>query len=298
MNIERPFSSNNQRKFVRDALLKGTRVDGRQDSDSRRLRVELFDNGRSEVQLGRSRAAGVVTATIVAPFVDRPSQGVVSFEVVLSPMASASFPKDTFTERAVELSRLLERTLRDAGAIETESLCVLSGSKVWSLQVAVHILDDGGNLWDLTLAAAIAALLHYRRPAVSVGADGHVTIHSPKERDPAPLAVHHIPLSVTFGFVAAADEKNVAIIVDPTDEEEQVLDGTMTVAVNAHREICSVHKGGGCPVPQPVILRCLSLASARAMDSIQIVTSAVDAALKKSGAVGKRNLVSYLEAQE
>jgi exosome complex component RRP45 len=36
--------------------------------------------------------------------------------------------------------------VRDAGAVDTESLVVQAGRWVWTVRVDVHILDHGGNL--------------------------------------------------------------------------------------------------------------------------------------------------------
>ena len=101
---------------------------------------------------------------MVEPFPDRGNDGMYSFDVVLSPMGSSAFAKEAWSEESVELCRIVERTLRDSGAIDTESLCILSGSKVWSI-------------------------------SVTVDASGKITKHSFEEQDPAPLAIHHTPVT-------------------------------------------------------------------------------------------------------
>ena len=35
------------------------------------------------------------------------------------------------------------------------------------------------------------------------------------------------------------------MLVDPTEKEEAVMDGTMVMAMNVHREICTVQMSGG-----------------------------------------------------
>lgn len=45
--------------------------------------------------------------------------------------------------------------------------------QVWWLRVDIHVLDHDGNLADAAVLSALAALLSFRRPDVSVGgADG------------------------------------------------------------------------------------------------------------------------------
>lgn len=84
-------------------------------------------------------------------------------------------------------------------AVDTDELCIEPGSRVWLVRVDIHVLDDDGNLGDCASIAAIAALQHFRRPAVSVH-DGIVTVHSADERPPVPLTIHHAPICVTFAF--------------------------------------------------------------------------------------------------
>ena len=78
---------------------------------------------------------------------------------------------------------------------------------MWSLRVDVHILDHNGNLADAASLSALAALLAFRRPEVTLEAGGggvgvgegqRVVVHPPDVREPLPLSIHHIPLAVTF----------------------------------------------------------------------------------------------------
>ncbi|CAN0127716.1 unnamed protein product, partial [Hapterophycus canaliculatus] len=71
--------------------------------------------------------------------------------------------------------------------------------KVWQLRCDVHILDHGGNLIDACALATMAALRHFRRPEVTI--DGsNVVVHHTDEKEPHPLALHHVPICVTFAI--------------------------------------------------------------------------------------------------
>lgn len=75
--------------------------------------------------------------------------------------------------------------------------------QVWSLRVDSHILDNNGNLADAVSLSALAALLAFRRPEVTLepGAEGEgqqVVVHSVDVREPLPLSIHHTPLAITF----------------------------------------------------------------------------------------------------
>ncbi|CAI8023434.1 Exosome complex component RRP45 [Geodia barretti] len=83
-------------------------------------------------------------------------------------MASPAFEVGRSSPLAIEVARMLERCLKDSRAVDTESLCIIAGEKVWSLRVDIHVLDQCGNITDCATVAAIAALKHFRRPDVTV----------------------------------------------------------------------------------------------------------------------------------
>jgi exosome complex component RRP45 len=58
----------------------------------------------------------------------------------------------------IRILRCLERTILVGGALDTEALCVQSGAWVWKAPLAVKILDQGGNLLDAAVLAAMAGL--------------------------------------------------------------------------------------------------------------------------------------------
>jgi ribonuclease PH len=176
-------------------------------------------------------------------------------------MASPSFEAGRFSEEAVALGRLLERSVRDSGALDTESLCVLAGERVWAVRCDVHVLDHDGNLADCACLATVAALSHFRRPDVTVVGDV-VTVHSVDDRQPVGLVLHHVPVSVTFCFIADA----ALCVCDPLLREEQAADATLSVTVNAHKEVCCLQKAGGLPIPQEAVLRCASVAVHKATE--------------------------------
>lgn len=213
-----------------------------------------------------------------------------SFDVILSPMSSPAFSKEHWSDESVEICRVVERALRDADAIDTESLCILAGSKVWSVSVAMIVLDHAGNLIDACAAAALASLLHFRRPAVTVEASGKVVEHSWDDQDPAPLALHHTPVSVSFSFL-----ESIAL-VDPSDDEEVVVSGALHVAINGHGEICSLQKSGGCPIDADMMLRCIMIAGIRANEIIDLIQTSVQNSLRERGTNVRMSLISYLEA--
>lgn len=82
----------NETKFLLEALKDGRRVDGREIYDMRALDITLgSDYGYVEVQLGRTRVAANVSAEVVRPYQDKPTEGRLIFNAEISPMAAPFF---------------------------------------------------------------------------------------------------------------------------------------------------------------------------------------------------------------
>ncbi|CAB1111060.1 unnamed protein product [Ectocarpus sp. CCAP 1310/34] len=196
---EGPWQSKNDYEFILRSLRGGRRVDGRELGDMRLLRMVFAraeGQASAEIQLGRTRVLGVVTGEVVPPFPDRPMEGFLHFNVELGPMAAASMGEQRNSPLSVEIARVIEIGVRDSQALDTEALCIIGGEK---LRCDVHILDHGGNLIDACTLATMAALRHFRRPEVTV--DGSkVVVHHTDDKEPHPLALHHVPICVTFAI--------------------------------------------------------------------------------------------------
>ncbi|KAL3512632.1 hypothetical protein ACH5RR_025349 [Cinchona calisaya] len=265
----------NEKKFIETALHSDLRVDGRRPFDFRELTVKFGrEDGSSEVQLGMTHVMGFVSCQLVQPYRDRPNEGTLSVFTEFSPMADPSFEVGRPAESAVELGRVIDRGLRESRAVDTESLCVVSGKFVWSIRIDLHIIDNCGNLVDAANIAALAALLTSRRPECSLGGeDGQeVIVHPPEVREPLPLIIHHLPIAVTFAFIG--DENRV--VIDPTHFEEGVMGGRLTATLNANGDVCAIQKAGGDGVMQSVIMQCLRIASVKAADITAKIKKAVD----------------------
>ncbi|KAJ1981855.1 3'-5'-exoribonuclease [Dimargaris xerosporica] len=250
--------SNNDQKFLLEALAQGLRIDGRGPDEPRRATVTYPQLGLARVALGHTKVMAQVSCEVARPLPERPTEGFLTIATELGTMASPSF-EALRTEEEIVINRHIEKTLRRSRAIDTEGLCIVAGEKAWSIRVDLHFLDHDGNLIDAACLAAIAALRHFRRPEVTVVGED-VTIHPLDERNPVPLSIHHVPISVTFAFFEAGN----LWVLDPTLTEERVCDGQMAITVNSNREICAISKPGGIPLETDVLLKCTELAAARA----------------------------------
>ncbi|EPE04893.1 exosome complex exonuclease rrp45 [Ophiostoma piceae UAMH 11346] len=295
----------NEKAFLGQALKEGLRLDGRGFDDYRPITLTLGDEyGVADVRLGNTRVLTKATAEVTVPFSDRPFDGIFNIITELSPMASPSFEAGRPNETEVLLSRLLEKTLRRSGALDTESLCLSAGQKCWSVRVDVHVMAHDGNLVDASCLAVVAALRHFRKPETSIEA-GVLTVYTPAEREPVPLSWLHSPFCITFSYFSSSgsgdkgatgeDEHTADIsLLDATLLEEQARVGSCTISLNRHGEISQIAKLGGTPVEAVSILKCTQIALVKAREFSTIVDKALadDAANRDKG-----GLIAELSAE-
>ncbi|KAH6575020.1 hypothetical protein BASA50_009645 [Batrachochytrium salamandrivorans] len=263
--------SSNEREFVIKAIQAGIRTDGRTLNTVRNIKISLGPQlGFVQVQLGKTRIMSTVSCEIVRPLAGSPSDGVINFNTEFSPMASPAFGTDRISEDEVLISRMLEKALRRARAVDTEGLCIVAGEKVWAIRVDIRVLDHEGNILDCACIAAMCSLLHFKRPDVTViGED--VTIHTLEEKNPIGLNIHHIPICVTFAFFNQGECQ----VIDPSLLEEQVQDGEMTIVINIHREICTLSKAGGTPISPDQVIHCANIAAIKSTEITELIRQAI-----------------------
>ena len=108
------------------------------------------------------------------------------------------------------------------------------------------------------------------------------------EREPVPLSLLHLPLCVTFSFYppviaggsgalaksageAGGEAPEMVTLLDATVLEEQIREGSMTISMNRHGEICQIAKLGGVPVDAVSLLGCVSVAAVKVKELSSVI---------------------------
>ncbi|KAH8719265.1 ribosomal protein S5 domain 2-type protein [Phaeosphaeriaceae sp. PMI808] len=246
----------NERDFIKQALQEELRLDGRAFDAFRKMQLTFGDEyGVADVQLGKTRVIARISIQVTTPLPERKFDGVFQIVTEFSPMASPAFEVGRPTDAEVILSRILEKAIRRSNALDTESLCIIAGSKCFALRADVHIIDHDGGLIDASCIAVMAALQHFRRPDVLVQGE-KTTILSIRERDPIPLSILHQPVCVTFSYFSEGE----IFLVDANLAEEQVRQGEIIITMNRHGEICQIAKYGGATINPLSMLQCTNIA--------------------------------------
>lgn len=253
----------NEREFVTEALKQKIRTDGRQLDQFRDVHIELGDEyGFVDVRLGKTRVVVRISAEIVTPYEDRPFEGLFQVATEISPMASAMFENGRQSDDELLITRAVEKAVRRSGALDLESLCIIAGSKCWSIRADVHFLDYDGGFIDASCIGVMTALQHFKKNDITVSGE-QIIVHSVEEREPVELSILHVPVCVSFAFFNPngieeniKGDANEIYVIDATLQEELLQDGVLTVTINKNKEVCQISKAGGLPMDALTLLKC------------------------------------------
>jgi exosome complex component RRP42 len=217
-----------KRDHIVSLAQQGKRIDGRGLEQFREISVEKglvkTANGSARVKIGNTHVLVGVKLEKGEPFPDTPESGILVVNAELLPMAAPTFEPGPPREEAIELARVVDRGIRESGAIELEKLAITPGEEVWAVFVDVDVLDHDGNLIDAAALAAIAALLDTKTPED----EAWVLPEFPLKKRPIAVTVAKI---------------NGKLIIDPRLDEEQVMDARLTLTTTEDRHICAIQKG-------------------------------------------------------
>jgi exosome complex component RRP42 len=211
------------------------RVDGRKFDQFREIKIETdfikTAEGSARIKIGKTDVVVGIKLSVGEPYPDSPDEGVLAVNTELSPIASPEFEPGPPGEESIEISRVIDRGIRESKCVDLEKLCIEAGKKVWMINVDVHVLDHDGNIIDAGGLAAIAALLKTKIPIL----EDDVIKYGEYEKK---LEVKDTPIPITTAKIAGK------FLIDPNLEEEQAMDARITLTSTKDGNICSIQKGG------------------------------------------------------
>ena len=238
-----------KRDYLSKLASQGKRTDRRKFDEFRKIEIEtgVIDKaeGSARVKIGNTQVIAGIKMGIGEPYPDTPDQGAMSTAAELIPLASPDFESGPPDKVAIELSRVVDRGIRESGLIEVEKLCVVPGEKVWILFIDIHILDYDGNLFDAASLASLAALMTSNipidrlKPALERFQEKFPTIKKYLEDHPKdfPLPLKEPPISCT------SVKFNGVVVLDPSLDEEEIAEARLTVATDKNGDIRAMQKG-------------------------------------------------------
>ena len=225
-----------QESHIEKALAANVRYDGRAKNEFRNIKIEkgiiATAEGSARVTCGNTEIIAGVKLALGRPYDDRPDEGTLMVNCELLPMAHPTIESGPPSIDSIEISRVIDRGLRETHTIDTKSLCITPGEQVWSVTVDLVPINHDGNLIDLGAIAAIAALEDAKMPEIIDGQADY------KHKGKKGMDIQHKPLPITVCKIGKE------LFIDPTFAEEAELDARLTIGVLEEGSICSLQKGG------------------------------------------------------
>jgi exosome complex component RRP42 len=244
----------------RSHLIKGisqqVRFDGRKTEEYRHIKIEYGVSknaeGSARVTIGDTVVIAGVKLMVGTPFADTPEEGVLMIGAELLAMSNPDFEAGPPSMQAIEIARVVDRGIRESKAIDVKKLCIKPGEKVWMVSVDIVTINDAGNLFDASGMAAMAAIKDAKFPKY----DGLKVDYKDLTKEKLPIT--KTPVSITVLKIGNH------LLVDPTNEEEEFIDGRLTVATTEKGEICAMQKGGTAPLSSEDVVKMIDLAKKKA----------------------------------
>ncbi|MCS7108566.1 MAG: exosome complex protein Rrp42 [Sulfolobales archaeon] len=252
-------------------LGKGLRPNGRKVDEIRPVTIikDYIPNadGSALVKLGNTQVLVGVKLEIGTPFSDTPNEGNLMVNAEFMPTASPVFEPGPPDENAIELSRVIDRGIRESKAIDLSKLAIISGRKVWNIWVDIYVLDHDGNLIDASSIGTLAALMSTKLPNIEVKDSGEIVIDKSNKGEPLPLS--KAVAAVTIGKIGNY------LIVDPDIEEESLLDSRLTVIVDEDGSIAGLQKSGAGYLIEEELPTIINIALSKGKEVINTVRNIV-----------------------
>lgn len=245
------------KNHIYSLLEKGERLDGRKFDEFRKnISVEYgispkSAEGSARVRIGNTEVVAGIKFEVIKPYSDEPDKGTIMAGVELLPLSSPEFESGPPDIKAIELARaVIDRGLRESGAIDFKSLCIKKEEKAWVIIIDVYSINDEGNLADAMGLCALAALKDAKFPKYDEKSEKIIY----EERTTKGLTLKEMPIAIT---VVKIKDK---ILVDPTLEEEECIESRLTITTLDDGRICALQKGGEAPLDATEIDKMVEIA--------------------------------------
>ncbi|MEM1644826.1 MAG: exosome complex protein Rrp42 [Ignisphaera sp.] len=266
---EQPLIPRIKYNTIINVIARGYHVDKRPITSYRPIEIVYNVAPKAEgsalVRLGNTQVLAGVKLDVGQPYPDTPNEGAIIVNVEYIPAASPSFEPGPPDENAIELARIIDRSLRESKAIPLDKLCIIPGKKVWIIWLDIYILDHDGNLVDASMLAAMAALSNTYIPYYEVVDLDSGIVKIDKFRKSGPLPIDRYVVIVTTYKIGDA------LVIDPTAEEEPLASYRLAVAIDEEKRIVGMQKMGLEALTEKELDDIMTLSIAKADELIAIL---------------------------
>lgn len=240
-------------RFYERHFLESVRPDARPLSRARDTSLTLgvveSADGSAMAKIGSTTMLAGIKLEVMTPSSESPDEGCIAIEFHMPPICSPIVRPGRPAEVAPVISKQLSDIILSSGMINLKELSIIGGKAAWMAYLDIYCLDADGSLFDAALLSAVAAFSHLQLPPVSVNDNGRVFTLSEeqfegKSAEPVTKERRKLTLSsIPFSLTCILHKKY--ILVDPTAEEETIMESLVTVVLDSSGRLVSLYKPGG-----------------------------------------------------
>ncbi|GAA0154128.1 exoribonuclease [Lithospermum erythrorhizon] len=269
-------------RFHERHLVESIRSDGRQLKKARDTSLALgavsSANGSALAKVGCTTMLAAIKMEVMTPTAESPDEGSIAVDFHMPPICSPHVRPGRPAETAPVVAKQLSDTILSSGLVDLKELSLVSGKAAWMAYLDIYCLDADGSLFDAALLSAVGAFSHLQIPIVSLNDDGRVVLISddkkserePVNKDRRKLTLKNKPFSQTCIL-----HKNY-ILLDPTAEEEAIMETMVTVVLDSSGLLVSLYKPGGPVLARTSVLQdCIELTRQRRKELEKILNEAL-----------------------
>ncbi|MBU4201606.1 MAG: hypothetical protein KKB85_00450 [Candidatus Altiarchaeota archaeon] len=137
--------------YIRNLIKEGKRLDNRKFDEYRNLEIEKGYVGEKAcgsafVKLGDTKVLVGISMDAGEPYPDSPGQGVMTTSTELRPIASPYFESGPPRQNSIELARVIDRGIRESGAIPTDKLAI--NDPKWKDSISLYTPFPASTWWS------------------------------------------------------------------------------------------------------------------------------------------------------
>lgn len=208
------------------------RFDGREANQYRKIDIKKdvikTAEGSSLVRLGNTLVIAGIKVEVGELFEEGKGNFIVNID--FPPIAHQSFIAGPPDERAIEISRVVDRGFRSAQVLDLEKLA-LEPKKGYTVFLDMYVLDYDGNSIDACYLAGMAAIMNIKIPVF----DGEKLDRTKYLQE---NFVKNMVVSNTFAKI------DNYILLDPDYTESEISDNILSIAIDKNENIVGVQKIG------------------------------------------------------
>jgi exosome complex component RRP42 len=223
-------------ELVKELISSDSRLDGRKPLDYREIDLKVNAlkkaDGCCMLSMGNTKVIVGIKFESMKPYPDSPDEGglVVSLSYIPITFKNLSPNKD------VEVSRVVDRSIRESHCLNMQDFCVLKGEKAFSIYIDAYVLNYDGNLIDALNLATVKALMNTNMPALD---ENGKVIRSDKK-----IKLSCLPVMTTISSI------DQTFVVDLNTAEENAIDYSLSLSFIDKDTICAMQKQGEAGIPK------------------------------------------------